>query len=74
MTNEATQIDHAATQRKLRGYDLESLWFVVQDTQEAMDANPTGHKAGFYADEQHYAHMEISRRRRLTARQAMLQN
>lgn len=57
-----TQIDHAACQKACRAKSDDSLRYMIQDCREAMEAMPHGHKAGYYADEIHYASMELQRR------------
>ncbi len=60
--NERTQIDHSGYQKKVRRMSEEALRFVIKDAREAINANPDGHKAGYYADEINYCSMELSRR------------
>ena len=61
--SETVQIDHAAYQKKIKRFTIAELQFTANDAGEAMKANPTGPKAGYYADEQHYCWMEIATRR-----------
>jgi hypothetical protein len=56
------QIDHSAYQASLKGKSDDQLRFIIKDATEAMRAMPDGPKAGYYADEAHYAGMELSRR------------
>jgi hypothetical protein len=56
------QMDHAAYQRKCRGLPEASLRYILKDAKEAIDAQPFGENAGYYADEIHYAAMELRRR------------
>jgi hypothetical protein len=58
------QIDHAAYQKKVGTLTDHALWFTIADARAAMEAMPNGEKAGYYADEVHYAAMELERRRR----------
>ena len=39
------------------------LLHTINDCSEALEANPGGHKAGYYADEIHYCAMEVAKRR-----------
>ena len=57
-----TTINHAEYQQRLRSKTLPELRWIIKDATEAMNAHPTGHKAGYYADEVSYASMEITRR------------
>lgn len=56
------EIDHTVYQRKVRTMTDESLRFVIKDATEAIQANPDGHKAGYYLDEIHYCAAELRRR------------
>lgn len=64
MTSEQTQLDHKAYQRHVRRLSAAELAYAARDAREAREAMPDGHKAGFYADEEHYCLMELARRRR----------
>lgn len=55
-------MDHAAYQATLRTKSMAELRFIAKDAREAMDAQPDGPNAGYYADEVHYAAAEIKRR------------
>jgi hypothetical protein len=57
------QIDHAAYPESLREKSDAALRYIMRDATAAMRANPFGEKAGYYADEVHYASMELRRRR-----------
>lgn len=57
-----TNIDHTAYPKSLRRKSDDQLRFIIKDAGEAIDANPHGEKAGYYADEIHYAAMELARR------------
>jgi hypothetical protein len=57
------QIDHAAYPEALREKSDAALQYIMRDASSAMRANPFGEKAGYYADEVHYANMELRRRR-----------
>jgi hypothetical protein len=59
------EIDHAAYQRKVRKMSELSLKFIIKDATEAINANPDGPKAGYYADEINYCCDELHRRRQL---------
>lgn len=59
----ATHIDHREYPKQLRSKTMPQLLFIIKDAREAIEAMPDGHKAGFYADEIHYAAAEIKRRR-----------
>ena len=56
-------MDHGAYQAKVKKMSVPELMWTIKDAKEAMDANPTGKKAGYYADEVHYCAMELRRRR-----------
>jgi len=57
-----THIDHAAYAKSLRTKTEAELRYIIKDAGEAAAANPTGHKAGYYQDEVHYAAAELRRR------------
>lgn len=61
------QMNHAEYQRKCRKLTDEQLHYIIIDAAEAMEAWPDGENAGYYADEQHYAAMELKRRERRAA-------
>ena len=56
-------IDHVKYPKSLRSKDIQSLLYIVKDCREAIAANPTGHKSGYYADEINYVGMELQRRK-----------
>lgn len=56
-------MDHKAYPLALRSKSDEQLRFIIKDAQEAMAANPENPNNGYYADEVHYAAMELKRRR-----------
>ena len=62
METNQTHINHAAYQAKAKQMTEEQLRFTIKDAIEAMEANPEGHKAGYYADEVCYCGMELKRR------------
>jgi len=57
------EINHAEYQEKTCTMSDEALRYTIRDCKEAIEANPDGHKAGYYADEINYCAMEIQRRR-----------
>jgi hypothetical protein len=56
------KMNHAEYQRKLKSKSIEELKYIIKDAREAEEAMPMGENAGYYADEQHYAAMEIAKR------------
>jgi hypothetical protein len=56
------QIDHAAYQKRMKSKTVPELMFIIKDCKEAIAAFPGGYKAGYYADEIHYAAMELRKR------------
>jgi hypothetical protein len=64
MSQAPAQIDHRAYQTKCKRLSSDSLRYIINDCQEALAANPEGHKAGYYADEINYCSMELSARKR----------
>ena len=58
-----TNIDHVAYPKRVRKMTNEQLRFVVKDATEAAEAMPSGHKAGYYADEINYCVSELHRRK-----------
>ena len=56
------QMDHAAYQKSLQTKSLDALKYIIMDCKEALIANPTACKAGYYADEICYAGGELRRR------------
>ena len=59
---ETTQIDHSEYPKCLKRKTEAELRFIIEDAKLAIQAMPDGHKAGYYADEVHYAGMELRRR------------
>ena len=60
-------IDFAATELVARAKTAATLTFAIKDCHKAIDANPHGVKAGYYADEIHIYAGELQRRRGLAA-------
>lgn len=60
----AVQIDHGAYQARMKTFPFESLMFIIKECREAMEVQPEGPKAGYYADEMSYAATEITRRQK----------
>lgn len=56
------EMNHAEYPKRLRKKTDDELRFIIRDAQAAMDAMPDGCNAGYYADEVHYASMELTRR------------
>lgn len=56
------KMDHAAYQKRLKTKSDAELRFIIKDANEALKAMPDGENAGYYADEIHYASMELQRR------------
>jgi len=56
------QMNHGMYQEKVKGQSDEALRFTIKDAGDAIAANPTGKKAGYYADEIHYAAGELRNR------------
>jgi len=55
-------MNHADYQKRLKRASDESLRYIMKDAREAIDAQPFGENAGYYADEIHYAAAELRRR------------
>jgi len=55
-------IEHAAYQERCAGMTVAALRHTIADAQAAIKAHPTGHKAGYYADEVNYCSMELAKR------------
>ena len=55
-------MNHAEYQKGLKRKTEDQLRFIIKDAAEARDAFPMGENAGYYADEVHYAAMELKRR------------
>lgn len=58
------QIDHTTYPESLKNKTTTELHFIIQDAQEAIRANPTGPKSGYYADEVNYCVNELYKRRK----------
>jgi hypothetical protein len=56
---------HTRTMAQHKDKSSEALRFIQRDAHDAERANPTGHKAGQYLDEMHYAGMELHKRNQL---------
>jgi len=57
-----THMDHVAYAAKCRKMSNEQLEHVIFDCREVLNANPNGHKAGYYCDEISYCSMELMAR------------
>ncbi len=55
-------MNHAEYQKNLKRKSDAELRFITKDAREAMEAMPHGENAGYYADEVHYAAMELRNR------------
>ena len=55
-------INHTEYPKSLRTKSEAALRYIIADAKAAIEANPEGHKAGYYADEICYAGMELARR------------
>jgi hypothetical protein len=53
------KMNHAEYQKKCRGLSDAQLRFIIRDAKEAIKAMPDNPNAGYYADEVHYAAMEL---------------
>lgn len=56
------RIDHTAYPKALRHKSDDALRYILKDAREAIEANPKGENAGYYADEILYAAEELNRR------------
>jgi hypothetical protein len=56
------EIDHAAYTAKVKTKTVAELNYIIADARAAIDANPSGPKAGYYADEISYAAGELRHR------------
>jgi hypothetical protein len=56
------EMNHAEYSKKVKTMSIEALIYTIQDCKATLNANPEGHKAGYYADEINYCAMELSRR------------
>ncbi len=57
------QMDHKRYPASLKSKSDTALYFIMRDAREAIKANPENPNAGYYADEVHYAAMELRRRK-----------
>lgn len=57
-------MDHTSYPRLMKRKEDAALRFIIKDAQAAIDANPDGINAGYYADEVNYAAMELNRRKK----------
>lgn len=64
MTQPNTQIDHSEYPKRAAAMTDAELLHTINDCSEALEANPGGHKAGYYADEIHYCGMERASRKK----------
>ena len=55
-------MNHGAYQKSLKGKTHAELRYIIKDAGHARDAMPEGPNAGYYADEVHYAAMELTSR------------
>ena len=53
MAQPNTQIDHSEYPKRAAAMTDAELLHTINDCSEALEANPGGHKAGYYADEIH---------------------
>ena len=60
-------MDHAAYQAAVRKRSDAALRYVIKDCREAIDAQPDGINAGYYADEICYCASELYRRKQEAA-------
>ena len=65
LSDGTTYIKHAEYQESLVGKTDSQLRFICKDAQRAIDANPNGHKAGYYEDEILYCRCELGERKLL---------
>ena len=56
-------MNHAEYQKNCKAKSEAELRYTIKDAREAIEANPEGHKAGYYQDEIHYCAAELRRRR-----------
>lgn len=61
---ETTNINHTEYPKTLKNKTEDSLRYIIADCKKAIEANPEGHKAGFYADEILYCERELLSRRK----------
>jgi hypothetical protein len=55
-------MNHSEYQENLKSKSREELVFIITDARAAIKAMPNGVNAGYYADEIHYAVMELNDR------------
>lgn len=56
------RMDHNEYPKSMRAKSEAELRFIIRDAGEAAEAMPDGPNYGYYADEVHYAAMELTRR------------
>ena len=56
-------MNHGEYQKSCKAKTVSELRFIIKDTAAAIRANPENPKNGYYADESHYATMELQRRK-----------
>ena len=56
-------MDHTNYPKQLRTKSIDTLFFIINDCREAIEAMPDNPKNSFYADEICYCGMEIKRRK-----------
>ena len=56
------QMNHAEYQKNLKKKNEDQLRYIIKDARETVEAMPMGENAGYYADEIHYAAMELKGR------------
>ena len=61
--NPGTYSDHSAYSERVKAMTAAQLRYTINDARAAIRAHPTGHKAGYYADEINYCASELHRRR-----------
>ena len=61
-TYDDTRMDHAAYQKKVKKMTDAALRYTIKDAGEAIRANPSNRKNGYYQDEISYCSMELHRR------------
>lgn len=57
------QIDHIEYPKRVKKLSNAVLKYIIADCKLALNAYPTGIKTGYYADEIHYAAMELQNRK-----------
>ena len=56
------EINHSEYMKKVKLLPVESLRYIIKDCNEAIKANPSSEKTGYYADEINYCAMGLQRR------------